>query len=106
MARSRARLALLQDIGMHMLEKGKVLSKDEWKKDGQGVARTGNILNYFGSWSRMLTFLENEFPDMWKKLNAVPEVKKVFPKEAVKESPKAAPTAPVKKTVPTAKTEK
>ena len=43
---------------------------------------------------------------MWKELNAVPEVKKVSPKEAVKESPKAAPTAPVKKTVPTAKTEK
>ena len=88
------------------VRKRKVLSRDEWKKDGQGVARTGNILNYFGSWSRMLTFLENEFPDMWKKLNAVPEVKKVSPKEAVKESPKAAPTAPVKKTVPTAKTEK
>ena len=60
--------------------------------------RAGLVLNFFGSWSRMLSILEGSLPDVWaeikKKENPPPKPKPAPPKE-----PKPAPKAAVKPAV-------
>ena len=87
MARSRARRAVLQDIAMHMLEKGHVMTRHEWERDSSAPVRIGMIFNLFGNWARMVGILENELPDAWGQINApAPE-----PAPKVEEKPKPAP---------------
>jgi hypothetical protein len=87
MARARARTAVLQDIAMHMLEVGHVMTKHNWEQDTKAPIRVGLILNLFGNWSRMLGILENEMPDAWKQINTPKEA----PKPKIDPKPKAAP---------------
>lgn len=69
MARLRVRHEILQAVAMFMLEKGKVLSKHEYDQLAQEVPlRTGMVLNHFGSWSRLLSVIENDLPDVWKEI--------------------------------------
>ena len=87
MARARARMAVLQDIAMHMLEVGHVMTRHNWEQDSKAPIRVGLILNLFGNWPRMLGILENEMPDAWKQINAPKEA----PKPKTDPKPKAAP---------------
>jgi hypothetical protein len=88
MARARARMAVLQDIAMHMLEKGHVMTRHEWEKDPKAPIRIGMIFNLFGNWPRMVGILENELPDAWKQINEKPEP---APAPKPKAEPKPAP---------------
>ena len=45
----------------------------------------GQVDNYFGNWSRLVTIMENEYPDAWAELHA-PE-----PEPAPEPAPKPAP---------------
>lgn len=87
MARARARIAVLQDIAMHMLEVGHVMTRHEWEQDSKAPVRIGLIFNLFGNWPRMIGILENEMPDAWKQINAP----KTPPKPKTDPKPKAAP---------------
>lgn len=88
MARARARMAVLQDIAMHMLEKGHVMTRNEWEHDATAPVRIGMIFNLFGNWPRMVGILENELPDAWKQINAKAEP---APAPKPKAEPKPAP---------------
>lgn len=85
MARARARMAVLQDIAMHMLEKGHVMTRNEWEKDPKAPIRIGMIFNLFGNWPRMVGILENELPDAWKQITKKSEP---APTPAPKPAPK------------------
>ena len=87
MARARARMAVLQDIAMHMLEVGHVMTRHEWENDSKAPIRIGLIFNLFGNWPRMIGILENEMPDAWKQINAP----KAAPEPKTDPKPKAAP---------------
>jgi len=87
MARARARMAVLQDIAMHMLEVGHVMTRHDWEQDTKAPVRIGLIFNLFGNWPRMIGILENEMPDAWKQINAPKEA----PKPKIDPKPKAAP---------------
>ena len=84
----------LKAIAMQMLEEGKVLTKREYEmlRDRTEV-RAGTLMNMFGSWSRMLTIMENSLPEVWaeikQKQNPKPVPPKV-PKPAIKASVKPA----------------
>ena len=100
MARARARMAVLQDIAMHMLEVGHVMTRKEWETDSNSPIRIGMIFNLFGNWPRMIGILENEMPDAWKQINApkAPPAPKSAPKP--KEEAKATPLEALSKTAP------
>jgi|SRR5210317_239228 len=93
----RQRHVALQEVAMTMLEVGKVLSKHEYDRLEKKVAiRSGLVLNFFGSWSRMLQIMENELPEVWaeikkKETPPPPPPPKPEPKPAPKPAPKAAP---------------
>ena len=88
MARARARLAVLQDIAIHMLERGHVMTRHEWEKDIESPIRIGMIFNFFGNWARMVGILEHELPDAWEQINAKAAP---APKPESKPEPKPAP---------------
>lgn len=88
MARARARMAVLQDIAMHMLEKGHVMTRHEWENDDKAPVRIGLIFNLFGNWARMVGILENALPDAWKQIKAAEEPPKPAPKPAPAPAPK------------------
>ena len=79
-----------------MLEHGKVLTKREYElMKGKAEVRVGTLMNMFGSWSRMLTIMENSLPEVWaeikEKENPKPKpVPPKVPKPAVKASVKPA----------------
>ena len=69
MASLRQRGKVLEAVGMTMLEEGRVLNKREYEKmQSRTPVRIGNVLNHFGSWSRMLGILENTLPDVWAEI--------------------------------------
>ena len=70
---------------MYMMEKGKVLTRHEYSKQSDVPLRLGQVDNYFGNWSRLVTIMENEYPDAWTELHA-PE-----PEPAPEPAPKPAP---------------
>ena len=89
----RQRGKVLEAVGMVMLEEGRVLNKREYEKmEARAPVRIGNVLNHFGSWSRMLGILENTLPDVWAeiKLKENPPPPKPVPPKEPKPAPKAA----------------
>ena len=89
----RQRGKVLEAVGMIMLEEGRVLNKREYEKmEARTPVRIGNVLNHFGSWSRMLGILENTLPDVWAeiKLKENPPPPKAAPPKEPKPAPKAA----------------
>jgi hypothetical protein len=91
----RQRGKVLEAVSMVMLEEGKILTKREYEHiETRTPIRAGLVLNFFGSWSRMLGIMENSLPEVWaeiKKRENPPPKPKPAPKE-----PKPAPKAAVK----------
>ena len=66
----RRRDVAIEATAMIMLEEGKVLSKKEFDNISKPTGvRSGNLMNLFGSWSRLVTFIEKDHPDIWDQLH-------------------------------------
>jgi len=66
----RRRDVAIEAAAMIMLEEGKVLSKKEFDSIARPTGvRSGNLMNLFGSWSRLVGFIEKDHPDIWAQLN-------------------------------------
>ena len=76
-----------------MLEEGKVLSKKEFDNISKPTGvRSGNLMNLFGSWSRLVGFIERDHPDVWAQLQGetAPEPEPVEEEDSSKPDPLAA----------------
>ena len=70
----RRRDVAIKAAAMIMLEQGKVLSKREFDMIPERTAiRSGNLMNLFGSWSRLVGFIEKDHPDIWAQLHGEKE---------------------------------
>ena len=80
---------------MQMLEEGKILTKREYEMMRERTeVRAGTIMNMFGSWSRMLTVMENSLPEVWAEIKQKQNPKPVpptSPKPKIKAAVKPAP---------------
>ena len=90
----KRREVALKSLAMQMLEEGKILTKREYEMlRNRTEVRAVTLMNMFGSWSRMLTIMENSLPEVWaeikQKQNPKPVPPKV-PKPAIKASVKPA----------------
>ena len=66
----RRRDVAIEAAAMVMLEEGKVLSKKEFDNISRPTGvRSGNLMNLFGSWSRLVGFIEKDHPDIWAQLH-------------------------------------
>jgi hypothetical protein len=86
----RQRTKVLDAVAMVMLEQGKVLTKHEYEKIGTVPIRAGLVMNFFGSWSRMLSIMENSLPKVWAEIK---EKESPTPKPVPPKPPKPAPKA-------------
>ena len=69
----RRRDVAIRAAAMIMLEQGKVLTKREFDMLPERTAiRSGNLMNLFGSWSRLVGFIEKDHPDIWAQLQGEP----------------------------------
>tara|TARA_A100001015_G_scaffold232978_1_gene263964 strand:+ start:570 stop:935 length:366 start_codon:yes stop_codon:yes gene_type:complete len=69
----RRRDVAIRTAAMAMLEEGKVLSKKEFDMITKPTGvRSGNLMNLFGSWSRLVGFIEKDHPDIWAQLKGEP----------------------------------
>ena len=65
----RRRDVAIRAAAMAMLEEGKVLSKRDFDNITKPTGiRSGNLMNLFGSWSRLVGFIEKDHPDIWAEL--------------------------------------
>ena len=91
----RRRDIAIQAAAMAMLEEGKVLTKREFDNITKPTGiRSGNLMNLFGSWSRLVGFIEKDHPDIWAELQGekAPEpVKEEAPKPVEEKSSKPDP---------------
>lgn len=76
MSRLRQRNAVLQAVAMKMLEEGRPLSKREYENCSSTPVRSADVLRHFSSWTRMLSLIESDLPEVWKELNGKKEVNK------------------------------
>ena len=89
----RRRDVAIQAAAMVMLEEGKVLSKKEFDNISRPTGvRSGNLMNLFGSWSRLVGFIERDHPDVWAQLQGekAPEPEHVEEENSSKPDPLAA----------------
>ena len=68
MSRTRQRDAVLQAVGMKMLEEGKLLDKRQYDRCTNTPIRSAEILRHFSSWTRMLNLLKADQPKIWEEL--------------------------------------
>ena len=69
----RRRDVAIRTAAMAMLEEGKVLTKKEFDMITKPTGvRSGNLMNLFGSWSRLVGFIEKDHPDFWAQLQGEP----------------------------------
>ena len=93
----RQRGKVLEAVSMVMLEEGKVLSKREYEQiEVRTPIRAGLVLNFFGSWSRMLSIMENSLPEVWTEIK---EKETPTPKPLPPKPPKPEPKVAVKPAV-------
>jgi len=111
MANLRQRNKAIQDICMYFAEKGKVLTQAEYIEQKDKPVPLSGIRNVFRSYSRMLSMLERNQPDLYALIGKKEEPKPapVAPKVTPKPQPK--PVAPkvtqaAVKPAPAVKTEK
>ena len=79
----RRRDVAIRAAAMAMLEEGKVLSKREFDNITKPTGiRSGNLMNLFGSWSRLVGFIEKDHPDIWAQLQ-----EEVTPEPVEEEAP-------------------
>lgn len=79
----RRRDVAIQAAAMAMLEEGKVLTKREFDNITKPTGiRSGNLMNLFGSWSRLVGFIEKDHPDIWAQLHG-----EVTPEPVEEEAP-------------------
>ena len=65
----RRRDVAIRTAAMVMLEEGKVPTKNEFDMITRPTAvRAGILMNLFGSWSRLVGFIEKDHPDIWAQL--------------------------------------
>jgi len=64
----RKRNAILQSVGMKMLEEGRILNKREYEACGSVPVRSRIILSHFGSWSRLINLMRSSMPDLWRQI--------------------------------------
>ena len=69
----RRRDVAIRTAAMVMLEEGKVLTKKEFDMITKPTGvRSGNLMNLFVSWSRLVGFIEKDHPDIWAQLQGEP----------------------------------
>ena len=84
----RRRDVAIEAAAMIMLEEGKVLSKIEFDSIARPTGvRSGNLMNLFGSWSRLVTFIEKDHPDVWAQLHGDVEPEPLEEDESSKPDP-------------------
>ena len=84
----RRRDVAIRAAAMIMLEQGKVLTKREFDMIPERTAiRSGNLMNLFGSWSRLVGFIEKDHPDIWAQLQGEPAPVEEAPEEHTDECP-------------------
>ena len=84
----RRRDVAIRAAAMAMLEEGKVLSKRDFDNITKPTGiRSGNLMNLFGSWSRLVTFIEKDHPDVWAQLHGEVEPEPVEEEESSKPDP-------------------
>ena len=97
----RRRDVAIQAAAMAMLEEGKVLTKREFDNITKPTGiRSGNLMNLFGSWSRLVGFIEKDHPDIWAQLHGevTPEpVEEEAPEPVEEDSSKPDPLAALAK---------
>ena len=93
----RRRDVAIEAAAMVMLEEGKVLTKKEFDNISRPTGvRSGNLMNLFGSWSRLVGFIEKDHPDVWAQLHGEkasepePEPEPVEEEDSSKPDPLAA----------------
>ena len=88
----RRRDVAIEAAAMIMLEEGKVLSKKEFDSIARPTGvRSGNLMNLFGSWSRLVGFIEKDHPDVWAQLQGEVEPEPVEEEDSSKPDPLEAP---------------
>ena len=84
----RRRDVAIEAAAMIMLEEGKVLSKKEFDSIARPTGvRSGNLMNLFGSWSRLVGFIEKDHPDVWAQLHGEVEPEPLEEDESSKPDP-------------------
>ena len=84
----RRRDVAIEAAAMIMLEEGKVLSKKEFDSIARPTGvRSGNLMNLFGSWARLVTFIEKDHPDVWAQLHGEVEPEPLEEDESSKPDP-------------------
>jgi len=84
----RQRSVILKAVAMKMLEEGKFLTKHEYDDCLSVPIRSALVLNSFSNWSRLITIMRAEMPDVVAQIEAKNKPVTPPPKPAPTPAPK------------------
>ena len=70
----RQKQAMAAGLGKYFLDKGKILSEQEYRQLSRAPYRFAAIKQFFGSWPRAVDGISIHAPKVWEELNAPKEV--------------------------------
>lgn len=73
----RQKTVLAGELGMFMLEEGKIFTGVEYRALGRGPLRWASMRRLFGNWNRAMHFLEHSQPELWAELQELGNTPKV-----------------------------
>ena len=79
MASPRVKTISAGEIGLFMLEQGKILTADEYRASSPVPIRWATMKRMYGNWNRCLRYMKQQQPDIWKDLEALSDPKPVKP---------------------------
>jgi len=81
------RMTIVHKLGEYFQKKGKYMSIDEYNRETDVPMRAQIVKRVFNSWSRMMTYVKNYYPNIGVVVKA-PVVKTAAPKKVVKSTKK------------------
>jgi len=81
--------AVLEQLANYFADKGQMMSPEEYKTAVDAPIRFMIAKRPFGSWSRMQSMIQVNFPAQWEKANKITAAPVVKPKAAAPKKAKA-----------------
>ena len=71
MATARQKTTIAGELGMFMLEQGKIFTGEEYKKLNQGPMRWATMRRVYGNWNKAMYYLQRAQPEIWAELQSM-----------------------------------
>ena len=77
MATIRKKTRAAADLGRFLIDKGGLMTLDEYKQQTRVPMRIATLKKFYGNWGKALRFIEKTQPEIWAELQKMDKLQKL-----------------------------